>query len=99
MQDTRIGNPYDALAIKGSQKLYLEAKGTEGAGTSVLVTPGEVDHARKHPGQCVLGITSGITLQADGSVDESSGDLRVYDWNPDVGTLEPTGFEWTPSSP
>jgi hypothetical protein len=84
------------IRAKGPSTLYLEAKGTEGAGTSVLVTPGEVDHARKHPGQCMLGITSGIRLQADGSIDEASGDLRVHDWNPDVGTLEPTGYEWSP---
>lgn len=96
VQDTRIGNPYDAVAVKGPELLYLEAKGTEGDGATVLVTPGEVRHARTHRGQCVLGVVDGIRMDPDGAVDETSGNLRIYEWDPDRGLLEATGYEWTP---
>jgi hypothetical protein len=39
---------------------YLEAKGTQSAGNTVLVTRGEVDHARANNGRCVMGIWAEI---------------------------------------
>jgi hypothetical protein len=91
--DTRVGNPYDAVARKGSKVRYLEAKGTETDGVSVLVTPGEVRWAAKHPGECVIGIVSGITF------DESqrpSGTLAEFEWDPNSGKLSPQSYSWRP---
>lgn len=97
VQDTRYGNPYDATATKAERTLYLEAKGTESIGTTVEVTKGEVNHAKKYPGQCVMGIVSGIVVQADGTnIQPGSGTLRLHDWDPSTGTLTPTKFNWTP---
>jgi Domain of unknown function (DUF3883) len=97
VQDTRYGNPYDATATKAGRTLYLEAKGTESIGTTVEVTKGEVNHAKNNPGQCVMGIVSGIAIQADGtSAQPGTGMLHLYDWDPSAGTLTPTRFDWTP---
>jgi len=54
--DTRHGNSYDAVARRAGEVLFLEAKGTETDGAAVLVSKGEVKHAREHPGQCVMGV-------------------------------------------
>lgn len=96
VRDTHIGHPYDAVATKDGQLVYLEAKGTETTGAGVLVTRGEVEHARQNPGSCVLGILSNIRFLPGGDVDPESGDFALHDWNPDVGGLQPQGFVWTP---
>jgi hypothetical protein len=96
VKDTRRGNPFDAVATKGKQTRYLEAKGTETDGVSVLVTPGEVAHVRRHPGECVIGIVSGIRFLPDGSLDQRSGILATHDWDPDSGVLKPTAYTWAP---
>lgn len=96
--DTRIGNPYDAVATKDGIKLYLEAKATQRAGDKVLVTPNEVRFARDHAGQCVIGVVAGIRFRADGSLDESAGNLRIYEWTAAQSELTATGYTWAPSA-
>ena len=96
VKDTHSGSPYDALATKGTATLYLEAKGTQSAGTSVLVTRGEVEHARAHPGQCFVGIWSGIDIDESGAVRTDSGEFRVLPFVPDSGGLTVVGYEWRP---
>lgn len=92
--DTRLNRPYDAVAVKGTEEIYLEAKGTQSAGHSVILTRNEVDHARKHPGQCRIGVWSGMRLM-DGVVDSEAGSFRVFALNPEDRDLRPRDFDWT----
>ncbi|MCL3862050.1 protein NO VEIN domain-containing protein [Actinotalea sp. K2] len=94
--DTRHGNPYDAEARKGDQTLYLEAKGTQGDGAAVLVTAGEVRFAQDHPGQCVMGVVTGIRL--DPTAVAAGGELRILPWAPEDDQLEPVTMRWTPKT-
>jgi hypothetical protein len=97
VRDVRFGNSFDAIATKpGELPLYLEAKGTETAGTSVIVSKGEVNWARSNPGQCVLGILSNVSFLPSGEVDPGSGIFRLFEWNPDKGELAPREYDWTP---
>lgn len=98
VRDCRVGHPYDAVATKEGRRLYLEAKGTTGDGTQVLVTPGEVDFARAHPGECVLGVVSFILVRDDGTINTASGELRLYDWAPDGGRLTARAYVWQPGA-
>lgn len=95
--DMRVGNSFDARATRGDEVVYLEAKGTTTGGESVIVTRGEVAWARMHPGQCVLGVLSGVRFDAAEEVDPSSGSLDLFDWLPDDDELEPRQFDWSPS--
>lgn len=92
--DTRFGNPYDAVARRAGEVVFLEAKGTETAGAGVLVSIGEVKHAREHPGQCVMGVLSGIRFGPDGQVDPESGTFRMLPFNPADDALVVTGYQW-----
>lgn len=92
--DTRLNRPYDAVAVRGTEVIYLEAKGTQSAGQSVILTRNEVDHARKHPGQCRIGVWSGMRL-IDGVVDFEAGSFRVVDLAPEDRDLRPRDFDWT----
>lgn len=97
VEDTRYGNPYDAVARKGNQQIYLEAKGTTTPGHSVTITRGEVEHARSHPGACVIGIWSGMTFLDDGEIDPGKGNFKIIDFNPDGGSLEIIDYRWRPN--
>jgi hypothetical protein len=75
--DTRYGNPFDAIAQRGDQLVYLEAKGTQSNGSTVRVTRDEVAHARANAGHCKMGIWAGIRFSSDGEVDPASGFFKV----------------------
>ncbi|MFC0489335.1 protein NO VEIN domain-containing protein [Sinomonas atrocyanea] len=92
--DTRLNRPYDAVALRGFKRLYLEAKGTQSLGGSVVVTRNEVEHARQHPGMCFMGVWSGMRL-VDGKVDRHAGEFRVVRFDPDEGRLNARDFDWT----
>lgn len=96
VEDLRHGNPFDAKATRAGEVIYLEAKGTVTRGDRVVVTRGEVDWARKHAGECVMGVLAGITLQADGSVDPNSGTMRLYRWEPEEADLNPLDYDFYP---
>lgn len=83
VQDVRFGKPYDAVATKENRTLWLEAKGTETNGAAVIVSRREVQWARDHAGDCVLGVLSDVIFGLDGEVDRNSGTFRVFMWNPD----------------
>jgi hypothetical protein len=98
VQDVRFGNPYDAIATKDGRTLWLEAKGTETSGASVIVTRNEVEWARDHPGDCVLGILSDVAFLANGEIDAASGAFRLFTWNPEGGALAPRAYDFTPDA-
>lgn len=96
VQDLRFGNPFDAKATKDRETLYLEAKGTVTSGERVIVTRGEVAWANEHPEECIIGVLSEITIDANGSVDPTSGVLRQYLWDPEDDDLVPIDFDFYP---
>ncbi|WP_427019175.1 protein NO VEIN domain-containing protein (plasmid) [Pseudarthrobacter sp. P1] len=97
--DTRQNHPYDAAADRATERIYLEAKGTQSRGNSVIVTRNEVDHAGHHPGLCKMGVWSGMRL-VDGAVDPEAGVFRILPFNPDDGQLRPaTSIGRFPATP
>lgn len=96
VQDLRYGNPFDAKATRGGESLYLEAKGTTTVGERVIVTRNEVAFALEHPGECVMGIVSGLEIDPDGDIDPASGQLRLYTWHPEDDDLDPLQYDFYP---
>lgn len=94
VRDTRYSGPYDATASKDGQTLYLEAKGTQSSGEAVFVTRGEVEHARKHHGDCVIGIWSGMRFTSEGRIDPDEGETIIMPFEPDTGTLSALQYRW-----
>lgn len=94
VRDTRFSGPYDAVATKDGETVYLEAKGTQGSDGAVLLTRGEVEHARRNRGNCVIGIWSGIRFTADDEVDQTSGSTLIMPFEPDTGTLTALQYRW-----
>jgi hypothetical protein len=96
VEDTRYGHPYDAVARSDDKAIFLEAKGTTTSGYSVTVTRGEVEHALMHPGDCVIGIWSGMTFLDDGEINPQSGAFAMRDFDPSSGVLEVIDYRWVP---
>lgn len=98
VEDVRFGGPFDAVARKEGQVRYLEAKGTQSNGSTVIVTSGEVNHAREHPGECVIGILSGLRFTDEGEIDDQDATFVVREWNPRDEDLQAIDYRWDSTS-
>jgi|GEM_PF-1868187 len=100
VDDMSSNNPYDLKCTKpNGVELHVEVKGTTSDGSSVLLTHGEVRHARQYH-KVALYILCGQTLQKDssGNVEAVGGREKIIDpWDIDTGTLNPTQYEYFPS--
>lgn len=98
VEDVGLYRPYDLHCTRRGLEKRVEAKGTTGDGSAVLLTPGEVAHARDNTNVALM-VVSGIVLtyRDDGTVTTSGGDLRVIDpWTiDDDGELTPTGYGYS----
>jgi hypothetical protein len=92
--DTRYGNPFDAVATKGQERIYLEAKGTQSPGETVFLTRGEVEHARANGGLCILGIWASMQFDANDEIDPLTGTFRIMAFNPHDDHLLPIQYEY-----
>ena len=95
--DTSANRPYDLVARRGEERLFVEVKGTTTAGEQVFLTKNEVAHARANPGSCLLFILYGIAIRETGKGLEALGGERrlVADWAPEEGDLVPLTFQYT----
>lgn len=96
--DTSIGNPFDFLATKGTDRRYLEVKGTTGEGSSIELTHGEVRHVQQNERSCALVVVAEIRLaEADGKWAASGGRVVVHEdpWSIDESVLEATRFRYS----
>jgi Domain of unknown function (DUF3883) len=97
IEDVSSSRSYDFHGVRGADQLRIEVKGTTGDGTLVLLTPGEVRHARENAPEMVLSVVAGIELQRwAGELSAVGGELElVTPWDIDAhGELRPTGFEY-----
>jgi hypothetical protein len=89
--------PYDVLARKRRETLYVEVKGTRGAGDAVILTRREVAHVKSNPGRCALFVLRGVRISGRGnSVRASGGNARVIrPWRVSPRSLVPLAYECT----
>jgi hypothetical protein len=97
VEDVGLYRAYDLHCTRRTEELRVEVKGTTGDGSSVLLTPGEVSHARDNSNLSLM-VVSGIQLESDeaGAVVAKGGTLKTLTpWAIDAdGTLKPTGYEY-----
>ena len=100
VDDVSANRPYDLSCTNSTgTELHVEVKGTTGDGSSVLLTHGEVKHAKAYP-NIALYILCGLTLQEDGSgnVMAVDGKEKIHSpWDIATGILNPIGYEYLPS--
>jgi hypothetical protein len=60
--NTSANQPYDYECKKGGKHYFVEVKGTQGPGESVILTRNEVNHWKKHQNQSIAVIVHGVEL-------------------------------------
>jgi hypothetical protein len=94
-----VGKPYDLRCLRNSEEVRVEVKGTRSNGESVIVTVGEVEHARKASCRVDFVLVTGITVIAEpkGGVIADGGDIacHIKDWKPAEGDLTPTEYRYS----
>ena len=96
--DVHQRNPYDLFCTRGWRRLMVEVKGTTSDGTTVLLTPNEVDHARNHPDEAALFVCSNIdvVLTQRGRLSTLGGRvLLLHPWEPHPSLLTPLGYSFS----
>lgn len=99
VEDVSSANPYDLLAVRGKSRLYIEVKGTQTAGDTILLTPGEVNFARSNVKSMALFVLHSINVtEKHGEFTVSGGEHRLFKpWNLNSGELIPVGYSYSPS--
>jgi hypothetical protein len=67
--------PYDFLCTKGSRMKYVEVKGTQTDGRTVILTAGEVAFIGRNQPNCVLCVVHGIRISGDSQPTASGGHI------------------------
>jgi len=85
---------YDLLCWPNGQQVHVEVKGTTTDGESVLLSPNEVQHARKCPHVALFVVSNiGVTRDEEGALDVTGGKVFLLDpWEIDAGELRATGY-------
>jgi len=94
VEDVHRSRPYDLLCSRASERLHVEVKGTKSKGERILLTSGEVRHARSNAEHMALYIQRAVHVTyKDGRPTAAGGEPVVrIPWDVDEGTLEPLCF-------
>lgn len=96
VEDVHGRESYDLVCRREDQVKHAEVKGTTTDGAEVILTPGEVRHARDHRNNALF-VLSNVKVEraGDGTVAATGGVRHLYDpWNLDTGTLTPIGYRY-----
>lgn len=96
VRDVGATESYDLDAKRGSDRLFVEVKGTTSPGIEVVLTKNEVAlHLREHPNN-MLAVVSNIHLDNSGMIPiASGGDLRLISpWSIEPASLTPLSYTY-----
>jgi hypothetical protein len=96
IDDVSSKRPYDLHARDGTREVFIEVKGTETAGSSVFLTPNEVEFARLNKSRMVLFVLHSVQVrEVDGEPRGEGGVHAVFwPWDVDGGTLVPIKYSY-----
>jgi hypothetical protein len=90
--DVGATQSYDLDCTRGDEKLFVEVKGSTGAGGSVILTKNEVDFHRTSFPHNALAVVSGISLDKDQAI-ASGGNLHwLSPWELHERDLTPLSY-------
>ena len=86
-------NPYDLRCQCKKDVKFVEVKGTQNTGASVVLTNGEVKFIEKNKPNCTICVVHGITIDRTINPKASGGQIRVYECaGLDLKKLRPISF-------
>lgn len=60
--DTSASKAYDYTCRKPGKTFFVEVKGTQTSGKSVILTKNEVEHVKANPGACILVVVHSVKM-------------------------------------
>jgi hypothetical protein len=95
--DTSKRHSYDYTCWRDGSLHYVEVKGTQGPGMSVILTKNEYEHWQKYRRRSVAVIVHDVKVDCEeGSFHATGGSSRVcLPWFVDLAALEPIQYKWT----
>ena len=97
IEDTSSSRPYDLKCSKLGVEIRVEVKGSRGDGTEVLLTAGEVEHARTSGVRTDLFVWGDIEIDDGAEVPRAHGGRRVAlipNWRPAEADLSATQYRY-----
>ncbi len=98
VEDVSASRPYDLHCTRPTgEELRVEVKGTTSDGAQILLTPNEVDHARRHHPHVALFIAAGIRVEdVQGEAPRAGGgEVKIiHPWQVADDRLTPLGFAY-----
>ena len=96
LRDTSKFKPYDYTCERDGKKFFVEVKGTQTSGKTLVLTRGEVEHINSHTEQCILVLVHSVNVSSNGRVKVSKGKTEVRElWALHPADLNPIQYLWT----
>jgi hypothetical protein len=93
LENTSATKPYDFTCWRKAKKFFVEVKGTQTLGKSVVLTKNEVQHVKLHPDNCVLVIVHSVKLTGK-KVATAGTPFVTEKWDLTHGELTATQYLW-----
>lgn len=95
VKDVSATKPYDFIVSRGKETRFIEVKGTQSAGTTIILTRNEVELSRANGSNMALFLVHSILMNKK-SVKKESGIIAItYPWNVINEKLTPISFTYT----
>ena len=62
IEDTSATKPYDYICVRAGRRFFVEVKGTQTNGKTIILTRNEVEHVRANPHRCILIVVHSVTM-------------------------------------
>jgi hypothetical protein len=77
LRDTSKSKPYDYTCDRREKNFFVEVKGTQTIGKTLILTRGEVKHVTSHADQCILVLVHSVNVSSNGRIQVSKGKTEV----------------------
>ena len=96
VEDVSRRESFDLLCTCEDEEIHLEVKGTQTAGSYIILTRNEVRHARENKGQMALYVLHSISIREEKEKSVASGGKPIIlnPWNIEDGKLVPMEFRY-----
>jgi hypothetical protein len=96
LRDTSTLKPYDYTCERDGKNFFVEVKGTQTAGKTLILTRGEVEHINSHTDQCILMVVHSVSVSSNGRIQVSGGTAEIREsWTLRPADLSPIQYTWT----
>lgn len=95
VKDVSKHKPFDLLCTRANEKKYVEVKGTQGSGSEIVLTAGEVKFIQNNTVSCVLCVVQHIRVAGKKQPKAEGGSLNITQpFDLGSGSLEPLAFKF-----